>query len=102
MLERELEAMDFTCGAELQNFCDSDSDSVLDLVHTRADLCCQDLVEIPYFSSGSFPRICIHCAGNDLVSGEESVGVYPTCNSCFQSKPKVLQRKRKIFAPKKA
>jgi hypothetical protein len=41
MLERELEAMDFKCGAELQNFCDSDSD--LDFVHTCADLCCQEL-----------------------------------------------------------
>lgn len=89
----------YSCGSSLQ---DIDSGSTADLqllakVFVKANLTCDDPVEVPYFSSESFPKICIHCACTaDLAQDTE---VYPTCNHCLKECSKIYRRKRPEFQP---
>ena len=90
MLAKHLEESDYTCGSSLQDLADesestAESDgsgvtiaNVLARVYVRLNLTCSDAIEVPYFSSGVFPRVCVHCATTEtLIQGEESVDIYP-------------------------
>ncbi|ELU05210.1 hypothetical protein CAPTEDRAFT_211621 [Capitella teleta] len=67
----------------------------VDLAITLRDaIGCAQGLEIPYYSSGVFPVVCCHCGQpDDLITGEASRGLYPTCEKCV-TKP-VYRRKRK-------
>ena len=88
MLDKHLEESDYTCGSSLQYLTDesestaeSDGSGVtianaLARVYVRLNLTCSDAIEVPYFSSGVFPRVCVHCATIEtLIQGEESVDI---------------------------
>ena len=101
-LDKEIDDMDFSCGSTMKDFIPEDEEDshVLSKVYCRADLGCSQPLEIPYYSSGSFPHICIHCAECDnLLTGDEASDIYPTCGQCM-TKPKQLKRKRKLFKAK--
>ena len=102
-VERILEDVYFTCGSSLQDIdsshgVGSTTDSrLLSKVFVRANLTCNDPVEIPFYSSKSFPDVCVHCACvGDLVENQD---VYPTCNYCFKECSKIYRRKRPQFQP---
>ena len=67
-VERILEDVYFTCGSSLQDIdsshgVGSTTDSqLLSKVSVRANLTCNDPVEISFYSSESFPDVCVHCA----------------------------------------
>lgn len=100
-LQRALEDISYTCGATIQDFVENheeNPDHILLKVHARKDLQCQTPVEVPYYSSGIYPLLCCHCAtSEELVSGEAARDIYATCSVCFDSKPRLLKRKRKLF-----
>ena len=90
----------YTCGSTLQELDieGAESSELLSKVFVRANLTCQNPVEVPYYSSDSFVDVCVHCASSsDFVS---NVDVYPTCKTCFETKAKIYRRKRKQFQPK--
>ena len=92
----------YTCGSTLQELDieGAESSELLSKVFVRANLTCQNPVEVPYYSSDSFVDVCVHCASSsDFVS---NVDVYPTCKTCFETEPKIYRRKRKQFKPKNA
>ena len=102
-VERILEDVYFTCCSSLQDIdsshgVGSTTDSqLLSKVFVRANLTCNDPVEIPFYSSESFPDVCVHCACvGDLVENQD---VYPTCNYCFRECSKIYRRKRPQFQP---
>ena len=102
-LDDALETVEYSCGAVLSLFVDDEAeeadDHPLKSVFVRADLSCSEPVEIPYYSSGAFPRICSHCAtSEDLKVGAGTEGFYPMCSACFEVKPKLPERKRKLFS----
>jgi len=39
----------------------------------HANLSCSELVEIPYYSSGLFVDVCIHCGTVQDISGKSNV-----------------------------
>lgn len=99
LLERVLALYHYSCGSELQELKPADDTravrapriiSLLDKVFVRANLTCQCSVEIPYFSSKSFPPVCFYCAAEDDLETQE--GQYPVCKVC---------RDREILAPTK-
>ena len=98
-LETALEHVDYTCGSSLLDYA-SVYGSVLEKVFVRKDFRCFDTVEVPYYSSGAFNVICVHCAsGSDIIPELDS---YPMCVHCVNArKPKVMKRKRKLFLKKK-
>ena len=89
----------YTCGCLMQNVVpNGDTHPVLSKVYTRANLSCTDCVEVPYYSCEAFNDICIHCTSSENLVADTNV--YPTCQECYDSKPKQLCRKRKHFEPK--
>ena len=98
-LDRALEDVDYTCGTVLQDYV-KDPECILSRVFVRQDLKCAMPMEIPYYSSSSFPLVCCHCAnGTDLTSGENVQDIYPTCHDCLKHRPRIFKRKRKLFEP---
>ena len=67
-LDAALELIEFSCRAVLAGFVDDEEDAActgLQTIHliksvcVRTDLSCCHPMEVPYFSSGAFPRICL-------------------------------------------
>ena len=69
-LRVQLEGQHYTCGAAIPDFIppsDEASDGgeqpdVLRLVYVRGNLTCSSTIELPYYSSGIFQAICVHCS----------------------------------------
>ena len=66
------------------------------IAHIRLNLTCEDPVEIPFYSSGAFAPVCIHCATGDGLVGGADVETMPTCRQCLDNKKLMLKRKRKV------
>ena len=103
VLLRSLEPLLFVCGATLSDVevitTPFDPPSTADLfsrVFVRANLCCRDELEVPYYSSECFGPVCSHCA----CECQESVeGQYPLCMDCrADGVSPLLKRKRKMAA----
>ena len=91
-LEKIIEDVYYTCGSTFQELTDNESTSYAQLIRkvfVRANVSCQDHVEVPYYSSNVFSDICVHCA----------CSMKSTCTLCFENQPKVYKRKRKQFSP---
>ena len=89
-LERGLNGLSFSCGAQLQ---DSDSvpDYLKEIVFVRK-LSCEDPVEKLYYSA-KFEDICIHCSG-PVQPWSDNGPYYPQCRAC-QSKDKIPNAKNR-------
>ena len=91
-LNRIVDLVQYSCGSIMKDIeCSSRDQELIGKVYIRANLTCADRVEIPYYSCGVHDPICIHCGSeDDLISGEQATPVYPTCSTCFSSKPKAF------------
>ncbi len=88
-LERVLDHISFSCGAQLQDYTDLPVD-LMDLVFAR-NLSCNDPVEKLYYSA-KFADICVHCSGV-VDPWNDTEEFYPQCLNC-SSKTKILNTKR--------
>ena len=57
---------------------------ILELLYCKENLSCTSPIEIPYYSSKIFPKICYHCGSSKRLLCSDPV-FYPQCNRC-QSK----------------
>ena len=105
-LRDQLTGMMYSCGSLLSELCSPESQeqtTVVSRVFVRANLACTDPVETAYYSSGVFDDVCVYCGDpNNIVRGEESADILPTCKICFDDKrkPKIFKRKRNQMQPK--
>ena len=79
------------CGDSLSAI-ECDDSSVLNQIHTRANLSCSSTIEIPYYSAGNSP-ICYFCGA------QNNTDCYPACVLCLQKEQPVPKRRR-AFKPK--
>ena len=89
----------YSCGSQLSDLVSDDTPplhrDLLQRVFVLGNLTCSTRVETAYYSSQVFENVCVHCGTLDeIMRGEEAVDIVPTCESCFNSKPKVFKRKR--------
>ena len=92
----------YTCGSVLQDAItdpESPTGLVLAKVFVRANLTCQDHIEVPFYSSEVFLDICVHCGCSTTFV--DNPDIYPTCSFCYKTETKVFKRKRRKFQPKK-
>ena len=103
-LKRVIDGVQYSCGSVLSDIDYSFRDQELICkVYVRANRTCADKVEVPFYSCGVHDPICIDCGvEDDLISGEVAKPVYPTCLTCFSSKPKAFRRKRSLMASSSA
>ena len=101
ILDKILDFYVYSCGSKLEELKVKDSDraprvnALLDKVFVRANIVCQNDIEVPYFSSESFLPICYFCASKDALKIEE--GAYPYCESCATHKHAPLKRKHNLW-----
>ena len=87
-LEKALDGMSFSCGAQLQ---DSDIPEYLkDVVFVRK-ISCEDPIEKLYYSA-KFEDICVYCSGS-VPPWSDTEAFYPQCRSCAE-KPKIPNSKK--------
>ncbi|XP_033120195.1 uncharacterized protein LOC117119467 [Anneissia japonica] len=100
-LEEALDGLQYTCGSSLHDFADVDDDNhIFSRVYVRKNLMCEDPVEVPYYVSGLFPEVCLHCvATEDLVHDEGETELHPVCRKCYtdpnKKKVPVMRWKRR-------
>ena len=88
ILDAALEQVDYTCGSSMTDFNDRDDttvDNILKRVFVRRDLRCPQPVEIPYYTSGMFERVCCHCATKHDQLEEALVEGHYLCLWCYQT-----------------
>ncbi len=88
-LERELDYLSFSCGAQLQD-CEIPQD-LMDVVYIRK-LQCNDPVEKLYYAA-SFIDICVYCSPETVEPWSNLEEFYPQCTS-YSSKPKIANAKK--------
>eukprot|EP00117_Sycon_ciliatum_P049208 scpid96882/ scgid34924/ len=68
-LDAKLADMLFSCGASIQDLAgDTSADAnVASRVYVRGNLTCTQALEMPSYSAGCFPVVCIQCGGSDNV-----------------------------------
>ena len=87
-LEKALDGMSFSCGAQLQ---DSDIPEYLkDVVFVRK-MSCEDPIEKLYYSA-KFEDMCVYCSG-PVPLWSDTEAFYPQCTSCAE-KPKIANSKK--------
>ena len=98
MVHRTLEQILYTCGSKLDiepiihRGDPPTASTVFTRVMVRMNLTCNDLVEIPYYSSNCFEYICVHCACHTQCNTD---GQYPICNDCKgDGKPPVFKQEK--------
>ena len=69
--------------------------AVLDKVFVRQNISCRNAIEVPYFSSKSFPAVCYYCGAKENLKHEE--GAYPCCELCTASNSVPNKRKHNIW-----
>ncbi|CAB4040071.1 Hypothetical predicted protein, partial [Paramuricea clavata] len=89
-IQRALDGMSFSCGAQLQ---DADiPEHLKDTVFVRR-MGCEQPVEKLYYSA-KFEDICVHCSGDDVAPWSDLEEYYPQCDGC-SAKPKIPNAKKK-------
>ena len=81
-LEKSLDDMSFSCGAQLQ---DADIPTYLKEVVFVRQLSCEEPVEKLYYAA-KFADICIHCA-SPVASWSDTEKYYPQCEGCSGKTP---------------
>ena len=90
-LERALDGMSFSCGAQLQ---DADIPVYLkEIVYVR-QMSCEDPIEKLYYST-KYEDICIYCAAS-VPPRSDNEQHYPQCSNC-EDKPKIPNAKKICF-----
>ena len=91
----------YTCGSSLQDLLLTVEEAlrpthILNKVYVRANLTCNERIEVPYYSSEMFEDICHLCTSDDLVTGE--LDTYPICNQCQKdTSRKPIQKRKQTF-----
>lgn len=97
-LEKILLEVLYVCGDSFADVECDDDDSVLHVIHTKANLSCGSPIEIPYYSAGNTP-ICFFCASEEDF--KDQTDNYPICMTCFSNgKRSPPKRTRRQFKPK--
>ena len=81
-LEKSLDDMSFSCGAQLQ---DADISTYLKEVVFVRQLSCEEPVEKLYYVA-KFADLCIHCA-SPVASWSDTEKYYPQCEGCSGKTP---------------
>ncbi len=77
-----MEGVWFSCGSSLQEVkVDEKLKPLFNRVFVRQNICCDDHVEIPYYSSERFQIVCSYCA---CVCDSTEPGKYPICKLCHE------------------
>ena len=95
-LERSLENVAYTCGAQLQ---DMEDVGTLAEVYAR-NIRCNDPIEKLYYSVGTYPPVCIYCACESRLVRKD--GCYPQCEDCTISGKESIKKsikKRNLKCP---
>ena len=87
-LEKALDDMSFSCGAQLQ---DADIPECLKAVIFVHQMSCEEPVEKLYYSA-KFQDICVYCAG-EVALWNDLEPHYSQCNGC-SDKPKIPNAKK--------
>ena len=87
-LERSLDGMSFSCGAQLQD-CESVPPYLKEVVFVRK-MSCQEPIEKLYYSA-KFEDICVYCSSS-VSPWSECDPFYPQCSSC-EDRPKIPNAK---------
>ena len=106
VLNKLFDTYEYSCGSSLQELkiVDAHSDkikrvnAVLDKVFVRQNISCRNAIEVPYFSSKSFPAVCYYCGAKENLKHEE--GAYPCCELCTTTDSVPNKRKHNIWKEK--
>lgn len=101
-----LDIYQYSCGSKFEELKVTDSDraprvnALLEKVFVRGNIVCNSDMEIPYFSSESFPPVCYFCASKDELKIED--GTYPYCAPCGTQRPLPSKRKHNLWKEKQS
>ena len=90
----------YSCGADVHDIDVNENDSpILEKGFVKLNLTCKSMIEIPYYSVGTYEIICIHCGSDEDV--REEPHLYPICSKGVASQVRhpISPTPRKSDAP---
>lgn len=87
-LQRALDDVTYTCGAQLQDLQLGDRFAEVFVRQIR----CSDLVEKLYYSVGKYQPVCIHCCSEDSLTN--AADCYPQCPECVAAGKEPIKKRK--------